>query len=57
MLLGFILGGILEDNLRRAITLADGQWSFLWDRPSTVILMILTFLVLISPVIQRYISK
>ncbi len=57
MLLGFILGGILEDNLRRAITLADGQWSFLWDRPSTVILMILTILVLISPVIQRYISK
>ena len=43
MLLGFILGGILEDNLRRAITLADGQWSFLWDRPSTVILMILTY--------------
>ena len=57
MLLGFILGGILEDNLRRAITLADGQWSFLWDRPSTVILIILTILVLISPVIQRYISK
>ncbi len=34
LLLGFILGGMLEDNLRRAVTLSDGELSFLWDRPT-----------------------
>jgi len=50
LLLGFILGGMLEDNLRRAITLSDGQWTFLWARPTTLVLMILVFLVLLAPV-------
>lgn len=50
LLLGFILGGMMEDNLRRALTLADGNWSFLWDRTTTLVLMILTVLVLLTPV-------
>ncbi len=53
MLLGFILGGMLEDNLRRAMTLSDGQLSFLWERPSTQILLVLTILVLMAPVWRR----
>ena len=52
LLLGFILGGMLEDNLRRAITLSDGSWSFLWDRPLTLSLTILTVVALLSPVLQ-----
>ena len=52
LLLGFILGGMLEDNLRRAITLSDGSWSFLWDRPLTLSLAILTVVALLSPVLQ-----
>ncbi|HIG43573.1 MAG: tripartite tricarboxylate transporter permease [bacterium] len=52
LLLGFILGGMLEDNLRRAITLSDGQIDFLWQRPVTVILVALTLLVLFSPLIR-----
>lgn len=49
LLLGFILGGILEDNLRRAITLSNGDVSFLWERTSTLVLVVLTALVLTLP--------
>lgn len=56
LLLGFILGGMLEDNLLRAITLSDGELSFLWDRPTTLVLMTLTAIALMSPLI-RYLSR
>jgi putative tricarboxylic transport membrane protein len=56
LLLGFILGGMLEDNLRRAVTLSDGDLSFLMDRPTTLVLLTLTALVLLSP-LARYLSR
>ncbi len=49
LLLGFILGGMLEDNLRRALAVSDGQFSFLWDRPTTMILMALVVIAIIVP--------
>ena len=49
LLLGFILGGMLEDNLRRALAVADGQFSFLLDRPTTMILMALVVIAIIVP--------
>lgn len=52
MLLGFILGGMLEDNLRRAITLGNGEISFLWDRTTTVVLLGLTGVALLSPALR-----
>ena len=51
LLLGFILGGMLEDNLRRAMTIADGSWTFLIDRPISVILCTVIVVTLISPVV------
>lgn len=53
LLLGFILGGMLEDNLRRAVTLNDGELSFLWERPTTAVLLILTAVVLLSPLLRN----
>jgi putative tricarboxylic transport membrane protein len=49
LLLGFILGGMLEDNLRRAIAITDGSMSFLWDRPTTLVLMCLVVLAIVVP--------
>lgn len=57
MLLGFILGGMLEDNLRRAITLSQGDISFLWSRSTTMILLALTLLALASPILRNLISR
>ena len=47
ILLGFVLGDLLEDNLRRALLINDGQLSFLWNRPITRTILIFTFLVLL----------
>ena len=49
ILLGFVLGDLLEDNLRRALLINDGQLSFLWQRPITITILIFTFLVLLLP--------
>ena len=57
LLLGFILDGMLEDNLRRAVTLSDGELSFLWDRPTTLVLLILTTLVLLSPLVRFFLTR
>ena len=57
LLLGFILGGMMEDNLRRALTLSDGSWSFLWDRPLSLALFALLCLTLLAPMIRIMMSK
>lgn len=53
LLLGFILGGMLEDNLRRAITISDGDWTYYADRPLTVCLTLLIVMALLSPLARR----
>lgn len=57
MILGFILGGMMEDNLRRALTISDGSLAFLWERPITLSILILTILVLLMPLITDKYAK
>lgn len=52
VLLGFILGGMMEDNLRRAITLSQGDLSFLLERPMTQILLMIALFILLSPLVK-----
>ncbi|WP_020410094.1 tripartite tricarboxylate transporter permease [Hahella ganghwensis] len=49
LLLGFILGGMLEDNLRRALLISDGGYSFIWERPITLTIFCITLFVLVAP--------
>ncbi|KLN59700.1 tripartite tricarboxylate transporter TctA [Kiloniella spongiae] len=56
MLLGFILGGMMEDNLRRALAISDGELSFLWERPITASILAITVIVLLAPLIQNIID-
>jgi len=51
LLLGFILGGLMEDNLRRSLTIYDGSMRFLWERSLTLAIMILTILIVLAPFI------
>ena len=44
LILGFILGGMLEKNLRRAIIINDGSFSFMWERPISLALFIISSL-------------
>ena len=50
LLLGFILSGMLEENLRRTLYLADGSWGFLVERPLTLVLAVACAAVWIAPV-------
>ena len=54
MLMGFILGVLLETNLRRALIINDGSVSFLWDRPISLTINILTLLVLLYPLFSYF---
>lgn len=57
MILGFILGGMMEENLRRALTLSDGSISFLWERPLTLSILVITVILLLMPVISGFFAK
>jgi putative tricarboxylic transport membrane protein len=57
MILGFILGGMMEDNLRRALTISDGSLAFLWERPITFGILTLTIIMLLMPLVSEYLAK
>ena len=48
LLIGFILGGMLEDNFSRSMQLYDGI-SFIWERPMTLMLLIIAAILIILP--------
>ncbi len=56
LILGFILGGMMEENLRRALNIYDG-YSFLWERPLTLCIMLVTAFVIAVPVVQGFRQK
>ncbi|MCQ8879685.1 tripartite tricarboxylate transporter permease [Pseudoalteromonas shioyasakiensis] len=49
LLLGFILGDMIERNFRRSMMLSDGSLSFLWERPLTLSIFVISLLVLLFP--------
>ncbi len=57
MLLGFILGGMLEENLRRALLVAGDSYAFLWERPVTLALLIITAAILAFPSVRELIGR
>ena len=57
MLLGYILGDIMEQNLSRSLVLSDGSLAFLWERPLTLTIMIIAILVLLLPLIGKIFGK
>ena len=52
LILGFILGGMLEKNLRRALIINDGSYSFLWERPISLTLFIIMILIILIQIYQ-----
>ena len=45
LILAFVLGGLMEENLRRSLLLSDGSWTFLWDRTLTVSILGVTIFI------------
>ena len=57
MILGFILGGMMEENLRRALLINNDSWSFLWERGITVTILTIAVLVLFVPMFMPLYRK
>jgi putative tricarboxylic transport membrane protein len=57
LLLGFILGGLMEDNLRRSLMIYDESMSFMWERPITLTINLTTIFILSLPLIRSIWSK
>lgn len=56
LLLGFILGPLIEEYLRRSLTISHGEWSIFLHRPLSLTLLVCTAITLVSvliPVIRR----
>lgn len=49
VILGLVLGSLMETNLRRALTLSDGDWSVFVSSPITLVLWVVALVVLIAP--------
>ena len=57
LILAFVLGGLMEENLRRSLLISDGSWSFLWDRPLTMVIMSVIFSIVGWQVYKGFFSK
>jgi putative tricarboxylic transport membrane protein len=53
IVLGFVLGRMLEDNLRRALSLSDGDALALLASPVSMALWAMTALALLWPLFRR----
>ncbi|MBQ0132519.1 MAG: tripartite tricarboxylate transporter permease, partial [Comamonas sp.] len=47
LLLGFILGPMMEENLRRALLLSRGDWSVFVTRPISAVMLFLAVVLLV----------
>ena len=51
LLIGFILGSMLENNFARAMNIYDG-FGFIWERPLTAVLLFLSILLIFLPALR-----
>jgi putative tricarboxylic transport membrane protein len=42
LILAFVLGGLMEENLRRSLLISNGSWDFLWSRTLTASIIAIT---------------
>ena len=57
LILAFVLGGLMEETLRRSLLISDGSPNFLWDRPITLIILIITIVIIIWQIFSTFRKK
>ena len=57
LILAFVLGGLMEENLRRSLLLSNGSWEFLWDRTLTLCILLTTILIVVWHFYKSIIRK
>ena len=53
VILGLVLGPLMEKNLRRALALSDGDWGVLFSSPLAIGLWLAGAAALVAPVITK----
>ena len=57
LILGFVLGEMLEQNLRRALSISNGNMSILWDSSVAKVLLALAIMVIVVPPVLRLLRR
>jgi putative tricarboxylic transport membrane protein len=57
VILGLVLGELMEKNLRRAMALSDGDWGYLFTSPISITLWIMAAISLFAPLIFRRLGQ
>ncbi|WP_407267776.1 tripartite tricarboxylate transporter permease [Radiobacillus sp. PE A8.2] len=52
IVLGFVLGPLLEFNLRRSLVMSEGEWSIFFTRPISLVFIVITLVILIYSTIK-----
>ncbi|HCT4585299.1 TPA: tripartite tricarboxylate transporter permease, partial [Enterobacter hormaechei] len=57
LILGFVLGEMLEQNLRRALSISNGNMGILWESSVTKILLAMAIMVIVVPPVLRWVRR
>ncbi|WP_019142632.1 tripartite tricarboxylate transporter permease [Noviherbaspirillum massiliense] len=57
LILGFVLGEMMEQNLRRALSITNGDVAILWESPISIGLWICAAVMVIVPILYRRLSR
>ncbi len=56
LILGLVLGGIIEDNFRKALVLSDGSLVPFVTNPFVVVLLMLALVMLLAPIVKPWLA-
>ena len=57
VILGFILGPLIEKYMRMALISANGNWADMFNRPVSVFFVVIAILFVVVPVIKKAVSQ
>ncbi len=57
IILGFVLGPILEDNFRRSLIMSQGDWTTFFTRPISLALLLINLFILTGPYLMGLFKK
>lgn len=52
LLIGFVLGPMIEEHLRRALMISSGDFAYLFSSPTAIVIHLLTLLMIVLPVLR-----
>jgi len=57
IILGFVLGPILEDNFRRSLIMSGGDWTTFFTRPISLVLLLVNLFILLAPYVMGFFRR